>query len=93
MLQERLFANPLKNIETAGPIHLQIQENHAGHRIQRTIGVFTIACQIINGLLAAVQGNQGQVNARLLPGALEKKTIILAIIYVQNTSLFCAVHI
>ena len=93
MLKYRLFANPLKNIEATRPVHFQIQENHAGHWIQGPIGVFAIASQIIKGLFATVQRDQRQVNARLLPGALKKKTIILAIIDVQNTSLFCAVHI
>lgn len=92
MPKQRLLTNPLENIEAARAIHFEIEKNQAGHGIERTIRVLAIACQVIDGRFPAAKRDERQMNARLLPGALKKKTIVLAIIDVQNACWICAVH-
>jgi len=49
VVETRLLANPLQDLETVFAGHFQIQEEQTGHWIFLAIGIFALAFQVSDG--------------------------------------------
>ncbi len=75
---------PGKHIEAVHPGHFQIEQQHSRQRVNGAICVSSLASQVIDGLLAIVDGEKGNCHLSMFECHAEQEHIVLIIVGDQN---------
>jgi hypothetical protein len=75
---------PIENVETVHPRHLDIEEQQAGKWIEGAIGVRAITAQVLYSLPAILGNEEGICQAGLFEAAPQEKYIVLIVLGEEN---------
>src|SRR5207249_4077900 len=80
----RVRAGPLKDLETIGAGHLQIEQEQIRQWIFIPVSINPVSAQIINGLAAVLHDLEGLAQTRLLKSPLNEEHVVGVILGQKN---------